>query len=75
MKRLMFGLIAFAFALGLAGCDQAQNALDAIDKAQSFKDNIEKKTKEVTDRARDLIPGNKRENRKEQGASDGEKND
>jgi hypothetical protein len=60
MKRILFVLMVFAFITSLVGCEQAQQALDTIDKAKSLKGDIEKKAKEVSEKARDLIPGNSR---------------
>jgi hypothetical protein len=57
MKHMLFVLTIIAFLTSLVGCEQAQQALDTIDKAKSFKDDIEKKAKKVTEKARDLIPG------------------
>ena len=57
MKHMLFVLMITAFITSLVGCEQAQQALDTIDKAKSLKGDIEKKAKEVTEKARDLIPG------------------
>ncbi len=85
MKQVLFVLIIAALASGLAGCDQAQQALDTIDKAKSFKDDIEKKAKDVKEKALGLIPGesgsgpggkeegNKEKDSKEEGGKGSEK--
>jgi hypothetical protein len=75
MKQLMLGLVIAVFVMSFAACDQAQKALDTVDKAISIKDDVEKKAKEVTDKARNLIPGNNREGGKDQGEKDSEKDD
>jgi hypothetical protein len=67
VKSIMFGLMIIVFALGLAGCDQAQKALDTIDKAKAITDDVQKKAKEVTDSARSLIPGNDSRSQKDTG--------
>jgi hypothetical protein len=69
MKRLMLGLMIVAVLTGLAACDQAQQALDAIDKAKAFKDDVQKKASEVTIKARELIPGTSCEDQKDRGDS------
>jgi hypothetical protein len=58
MKRILFVLMIFAFITSFVGCDQAQQALDTIDKAKSLKGDIERKANEVKEKALDLIPGN-----------------
>ena len=57
MKRMLFVPTITAFISSLAGCEQAQQTLDTIDKAKSIKGDIEKKAKEVTEKVRNLIPG------------------
>jgi hypothetical protein len=57
MKHMLFVLMITAFITSLVGCEQAQQALNTIDKAKSLKGDIEQKAKEVTEKARDLIPG------------------
>jgi hypothetical protein len=57
MKRILFVLMITAFITSLVGCEQAQQALDTIDKAKSFKGDIEKKANEVKEKALELIPG------------------
>ena len=57
MKHMLFVLMITAFIASLVGCEQAQQALDTVDKAKSVKGDIEKKAKEVKEKARDLISG------------------
>ncbi len=72
MKQSLVRFIVAVFVFGLAGCEQAQQAIDTIGKAKSFKDDVGKKAKEVKDSALGLIPGNNRESSKDQGDGDGE---
>ena len=57
MKHMLFVLMITAFITSLVGCEQAQQALDTIDKAKSFKGDIEKKAKELKETALNLISG------------------
>jgi hypothetical protein len=57
MKQALTILMIAGLFLCLTGCEQAQQALDTIDKAKSFKSDIEKKANEVKEKARSLIPG------------------
>lgn len=45
-------LICIFLATTFAGCDKVQQATDAIDKAKTFTDDLQKKAKEI-------IPGSK----------------
>lgn len=48
MKHLPFVfLICIFLVTTLTGCDKAQQAIDAIDKAKTFSDDLQKKVKEV----------------------------
>jgi hypothetical protein len=57
--QLIF-LICIFLAISFAGCDQVQQATDAIDKAKTFSDDLQKKVKGI-------IPGS------DQKAGDSEK--
>jgi hypothetical protein len=57
MKRMLFVIMIVAFVATLVGCEQAQQALDTVDKAKAFKDDIEKKAKDVADKAKGFMPG------------------
>jgi hypothetical protein len=61
MKRTLYVLSIVFFMSSYVGCEQAQQALGTIDKAKSFKDDIEKKFKEVANTAKDFIPGGAKE--------------
>jgi hypothetical protein len=51
MKHLLFVfLICIFLATTFTGCDKAQQAIDVIDKAKTFSDDLQKK-------AKDIIPG------------------
>jgi hypothetical protein len=57
MKRVLITMFVIALlSSGFVGCEQAQQAFDAVDKVKSFKDDIEKKGKEVKEKARYLLP-------------------
>jgi len=80
MKRMLFVLMIVAFATTLVGCEQAQQALDTVDKAKAFKDDVEKKAKDVADKAKGFMPGStgksegeKEKKEEEQGNGKGEK--
>lgn len=75
MKYFLPTLLTAALLVTFTGCDQAQKALDTIDKAKSLKAEVEKKAKEVTDKARELIPGSSGESAKEKGDGDSENED
>jgi cell division protein FtsL len=75
MKMLVAAFAVAAFAVSLAACDRAQKALDTVGKAKSLKEDVEKKAKEVTDKARELIPGYNRGESGSQKEGDGEKDD
>lgn len=47
---LLVFLICIFLATSLVGCDRAQQAIDSIDKAKTFTDDLQKKAKE-------FIPG------------------
>jgi hypothetical protein len=48
MKHLLFiFLICIFLATTFTGCDKAQQAIDAIDKAKAISDNLQKKAKEI----------------------------
>jgi hypothetical protein len=72
MKRMLFVLMIVAFVTTLVGCEQAQQALDTIDKAKAFKDDIEKKAKDVSDKAKGFIPGSLGKSQGEKEEKDGE---
>jgi hypothetical protein len=57
MKCVLTILMIATLVSSLVGCEQAQQALDTVDKAKSFKDDIEKKANEVKEKALELIPG------------------
>ena len=56
MKNVLFVFVMIALLAGSLGCDRTQQALDAVDKAKSLKDDIEKKAKEVKEKAQGIIP-------------------
>jgi hypothetical protein len=74
MKQALLILVIIFFASGLVGCEQAQQALDAVDKAKSLKGDIEKKANEVKDKALGLVPRNtgKGKSEEEKKGGDGE---
>ena len=75
MKYLVLISALTIFVASLGGCEQAQQALDTIDKAKSIKNDVEKKSKEFGDKVRGLIPGGEGESspgEKEEG-HDGER--
>ena len=48
MKRIpLVFLICIFFATTFVGCDKVQQATDAIDKAKTFTDDLQKKAKEI----------------------------
>jgi hypothetical protein len=57
MKRTLFVLMIVASVTTLIGCEQAQQALDTVDKAKAFKDDIEKKARDAADKAKGFMPG------------------
>jgi hypothetical protein len=59
---LLVFLICIFLATAFVGCDKIQQATDAIDKAKTFSDDLQKKAKEI-------IPGS---NQKEGGSKEGE---
>ncbi len=61
MKRSMLVIMIFLFMGSLVGCEQAQQALDTVEKTKSLKEDVEKKANEVKGKVADLIPGNKKE--------------
>jgi biopolymer transport protein ExbB/TolQ len=72
MKRTLFVLMIAIFVSTLVGCEQAQQALDTVDKAKAFKDDIEKKAKDVADKAKDFIPGSSGKSQGDKEKKDGE---
>ena len=63
MKHILIAFpICIFLATAFAGCDKIQQATDAIDKAKTFSDDLQKKAKEI-------IPGS---NQKEGDSKDGE---
>jgi len=67
---LLIFLICIFLATTLAGCDKVQQATDAIDKAKTFTDDLQKKAKEI-------IPGSdqKAGDSQKGGAGDKDKKD
>jgi hypothetical protein len=48
MKHILFiFLVCIFLATTFAGCDKVQQATDAIDKAKTFTDDLQKKAKEI----------------------------
>jgi hypothetical protein len=48
MKHILLVLLMCIFlAATFAGCDKLQKATDAIDKAKTFNDDLQKKAKEI----------------------------
>lgn len=48
MKHLLLVFLVCIFlATTFAGCDKLQQATDAIDKAKTFSDDLQKKAKEI----------------------------
>jgi hypothetical protein len=48
MKHLLFVfLICIFLATTFTGCDKAQQAIDGIDKAKTFSNDLQKKAKEI----------------------------
>jgi hypothetical protein len=75
VKRIIYGLLVGILIMGLFGCDQAQQALDTIDKAKAFKNDFEKKAKDIQDKARELIPGSTQKNSNRQEDKGNEKDE
>lgn len=49
MKHILLVFLTCIFlATTFAGCDKLQQATDAIDKAKTFTDDLQKKAKEIT---------------------------
>lgn len=66
MKHILIGFLICIFSVAsLVGCEKVQQAADAIDKAKTFSDDIQKKAKE-------FIPGS---GQKEGGGKQGETSD
>jgi hypothetical protein len=57
MKRMLLVIMICVFLSGLPGCEKADEALKALDKAKTVKEDIDKKTKEVKDKVQSIIPG------------------
>lgn len=57
MKKIICVVTIAAFLAGTTACEQAQQAIDTVDKAKVLKDDIQKKTNEVKKKALELIPG------------------
>jgi hypothetical protein len=79
MKRVIFGLmiavLLAALAFSVVGCEQAQQAIDTLDRAKAVKADAEKKAKEIQDKARGLISGNNGEASEKQSDKGGEEDD
>ena len=57
MRQIHYVIMICILLSSLPGCDKADYALKAVDKAKTFKEDIDKKTKEVKDKVQGIIPG------------------
>jgi len=57
MSKILYVIVICFILSSLSGCDKADEALKALDKAKTFKEEIDKKTKDVKDKVQSIIPG------------------
>ena len=57
MKKILVVIMLCIFISSLPGCEKADEALKALDKAKIVKEDIDKKTKDIKDKVRSIIPG------------------
>jgi len=57
MKKILVVIMLCIFISSLSGCEKADEALKALDKAKIVKEDIDKKTKEIKDKVQSIIPG------------------
>ena len=57
MSKILYVIVMCFILSSLPGCDKADEALKALDKAKTFKEEIDKKTKDVKDKVQSIIPG------------------
>jgi len=69
MKRMLLFFIICTLLVTFSGCEKAQQASEAVDKAKTFTDDLQKKAKEI-------IPGFVKESSgKSEGGSGDEEGD
>lgn len=56
MKHLIAALVIGAFVVTSLGCERADQARQALDKAKALKESLEKKAREVQDSAKGVLP-------------------
>jgi len=47
MRRMLLVFMICTLLVALSGCEKAQQASEAIDKAKTFTDDLQKKAKEI----------------------------
>jgi hypothetical protein len=57
MKQIPFVIMICFFLTSFLGCEKADEALRTFDKAKTVKEDIDKKIREVKDKAQGIIPG------------------
>jgi hypothetical protein len=57
MRQVLFVIMICVLLTSFVGCEKADDALKALDKAKAVKEDIDKKTKEVKDKVQGIIPG------------------
>jgi outer membrane lipoprotein-sorting protein len=82
MKQTIVFFMICLLLIALSGCEQANQAKEAVDKAISLKEDIEKKAKELTEKVQKVIPesantlmGNEKKDKKEAGDEEGKGKD
>jgi hypothetical protein len=56
MKQVLFIVMCFTIMATLIGCEKVDQAFETIDKVKAYKTDLEKKGKEVKEKALSLIP-------------------
>jgi hypothetical protein len=61
MKQVLFVVMCFTVMATLIGCDKVDQVFETVDKVKTFKTDLEKKGKDVKEKAQGLIPEPARE--------------
>lgn len=56
MKHVLFILMCCALMATFMGCDKVDQVFETVDKVKTFKTDLEKKGKDVREKAQGLIP-------------------
>jgi type II secretory pathway component PulM len=56
MKHLITVLVIGIFIVASLGCERADQARQALDKAKALKESLEKRAREVQDSAKGVLP-------------------